>query len=123
MQEANESFDAFMTETRRLVKSCDYGVLEQSILKDRIVIGIRDDATRRKLLQIRKLDLTTAIDVCRASETAARHLQEMKGGEEVSKVSTAPTSSKKKYLPQREKSSERKYKPSDGSNQRRREGS
>ena len=57
VQEANESFDAYLTEIRRLVKSCDYGALEESILKDRIVIGIREDSTRRKLLQIRKLDM------------------------------------------------------------------
>src|SRR3989442_2361033 len=50
VQEPNEPFDSFMTELRRLVKSCDYGTLEESIIKDRIVIGINDGSTRRKLL-------------------------------------------------------------------------
>jgi len=88
VQDSNETFDNFVTELRRLVKSCDYGELEESILKDRIVIGIRDDSTRRKLLQIRRLDLAVAIDVCRASETAMRHLREIRGAEDVHRVST-----------------------------------
>ena len=96
VQEPNESFDAYMTELRRLVKSCDYGELEQSILKDKIVVGLRDDSTRRKLLQIRKLDLAGAIDICRASETATRHFKELRGPEEVSKVSSTPKPTGKK---------------------------
>lgn len=91
-QEANESFDSFLTELRRLVRSCDYGSLEESILKDRIVIGIRDDATRRKLLQIRQLQLTGAVDICRASEAATRHLKEFRGTEEVHKLSATKSS-------------------------------
>ena len=43
---AKEPFDAFVADVRRLVKSCDYGELEDSIIRDRIVIGVRDDAKR-----------------------------------------------------------------------------
>ncbi len=83
VQEPSESFDSFLSELRRLVKSCEYGELEDSILKDRIVIGITEDATRRKLLQLRRLDLKMAIDVCRANETASRHLRVMSNTEDV----------------------------------------
>ena len=83
-QEPGESFDAFLAELRRLVRSCEYGALEESILKDRIVVGLRDDATRRKLLQIRKLDLANAIDICKASEVASRQLKAMTSPEDVS---------------------------------------
>jgi len=44
--------------------------MEDSAVRDRIVMGIRDDATRRKLLLTRKLDLKGAID--RPSELAAK---------------------------------------------------
>ena len=86
VQEDHETFDNFLTDIRRLAKSCEYGTLTESLLKDRIVIGIRDDGTRRKLLQTRKLDLATAIDVCRATEAATRHLRDFKGTEDVNKV-------------------------------------
>jgi hypothetical protein len=47
------------------------------------IVGIRDDATKRKLLQMRKLDLNAATDICRASELATRQLKVMTVPEEV----------------------------------------
>src|ERR1043165_4376079 len=88
-QDVGETFDAYMSDLRRLIKSCDYGALEESILRDRIVIGIRDDATRRKLLQMRKLTLNSAIDVCKASEVAAKQLREMSTPDEVNAMQHA----------------------------------
>ena len=38
---------------------------------------MRDDATRKKLLQTRTLDLAKAIDICRSSEATTRHLKAM----------------------------------------------
>jgi len=82
-QEAGESFDTFLGDLRRLVKSCKYGVVEDSTIRDRIVLGIRDDTTRRKLLQTKPLDLTKAIDICRAAEATSRQLKEITSPEDV----------------------------------------
>jgi len=50
-QEASETFDAFLQgDLRRLVKTCGYSTAEEFIIRDRIVLGIRDDATRKKLV-------------------------------------------------------------------------
>ena len=62
-QDSTETFDSFLADIKRLVKSCDYGTLEESIIKDRVVMGVRDDGTRRKLLQIKNLDLQTATQI------------------------------------------------------------
>ena len=75
VQDSGETFDAFLADLRRLVRTCDFGTLEESIIRDRIVIGIREDSTRRKLLQTRKLDLQAAIDACKANEIATRQLR------------------------------------------------
>ena len=82
-QENGETFDNFLSDLRKLVKTCDFGTVEDSTVRDRIVMGIRDDATRRKLLQSRKLDLKTAIDICRASESATKHLRAMSKPDDV----------------------------------------
>ena len=50
-QQDDESFDAYIADLRRLIKTREYGDLKDSILKDRIVIGIKDDAIRKRLLQ------------------------------------------------------------------------
>ena len=54
VQDVGETFDTFVADIRRLAESCKFGALEESIIRDRIVIGLRDDPTRRKLLQTRK---------------------------------------------------------------------
>ena len=53
VQETGERFDAFLGDVRRLAKSCKFEGVEESMIRDRIVVGVREDATRRKLLQIR----------------------------------------------------------------------
>src|ERR1043165_4868835 len=90
MQDVGETFDSFMSDLRRLIKSCEYGALDESILRDRIVIGIRDDATRRKLLQMRKSTLHSAIDVCKANEVATKQLRDMAAPDEVNAMRHAP---------------------------------
>jgi len=70
-----ESFEGFVGDLRRLVRICECGTVEESAIRDRIVLGIRDDATRKMLLQSRKLDLTKAVDICRSSETTTRQLR------------------------------------------------
>ena len=67
-QGAGESIDAYVAALRSLAQTCNYGDLEDSLLRDRVVIGIRDNSTRRKLLQDKKLTLRTCIDICRANE-------------------------------------------------------
>ena len=82
-QKPGESFDTFVGDLRRLVKSCNCGRVEDSTVRDRIVLGIRDDATRKKLLQTRKLDLARVIDICRSAEVTTRHLKTMTSPDEV----------------------------------------
>jgi hypothetical protein len=85
-QDAAEPFDLFLSEIRRLIRTCEYGELESSILRDRIVMGIRDDATRRKLLQTRKLDLKQAVDICKSSEAATKQLRAISHPEDVQAI-------------------------------------
>ena len=77
-QRDGESFERFYSEIRRLVKSCNHcDKCLDSILRDRIVLGVRDKDTQRDLLKIRDLTLAKAIDVCKAAENADRHRRTM----------------------------------------------
>ena len=67
-QEQGENIDTYVAALRTLVKTCNYGTLEESLIRDRIVIGIRENATRKKLLQDAKLTLNSCVDICRANE-------------------------------------------------------
>lgn len=76
-QESNESVDAYVTALRKLAKTCNYGSLTDSRIRDRMVVGINDNSARKKLLQTSKLALGQCRDICRSSQTSARQLKEM----------------------------------------------
>jgi len=82
-QESCERFDVFLGEVRRMARTCRFEGVEESMIRDRIVVGIHDDATRRKLLQVRDLTLLKVIDICKASEAAGRQLKTMTSADEV----------------------------------------
>ena len=85
-QELNESIDTYVSALRAMVNPCNFVALEELLLLHRIVIGIRDDGARRKLLQTRNLDLKSALDICRASEASSKQVREMKPADDVHKV-------------------------------------
>ena len=68
-QEQSETINTYVASLRTLSETCNYGEIEESLIRDRIVIGIKDNTTRKKLLQDHKLTLKKCIDICRANET------------------------------------------------------
>ena len=54
---------------RRLAQTCNFwACLRDSLIRDRLLLGINNNNIQKKLLQDRKLTLAKAIDVCRSSE-------------------------------------------------------
>ena len=86
-QETGESFDAYLTALKALAKTCNFGSLKDELIRDRIVCGIRDTGTRKKLLQEGGLTLRRCIDTCRSAETTATQMKAMSGKEDVNALS------------------------------------
>ena len=61
-----------------MASSCRYGALTDEMIRDRIVIGVRDKATKLRLLKEEELDLNKALSVCRSNEAASKQLNFMK---------------------------------------------
>lgn len=58
VQENSESFKEFLTKIQNKSKLCDFGQLTDSLMKDRIIVGISNNNTlREKLLSEDKLTL------------------------------------------------------------------
>ncbi len=85
-QESGESIDAYVTALRSLARSCNYGAIQDSLIKDRIVVGISNNGTRKKLLQTADLTLTICMTMCRAYEQTDQQIKFM-NNEQVSHVS------------------------------------
>ena len=71
--------DAYVTCTalQKLAKTCNYGSLTDSHIRDRMVVGINDNSASTRLLQTSKLTLGQCIDICISLQTSARQLKEM----------------------------------------------
>lgn len=75
-QKNEESIDAYVTSLRTLSQTCNFcDCMRDSLIRDRIVFGVNNTATRKKLLQQRKLTLNGCIDICRSMETTSSQLK------------------------------------------------
>ena len=81
-QQENESIDAYVTALRTLAKTCNLcDCMRDSIIRDRIVLGIQDHRTRKRLLQERSLTLSKCIDLCKSSEATNLQLKTISGAQ------------------------------------------
>ena len=62
---------------RKLSEICEFSTLKNSVIKDRIVLGISDTKTRERLLRISYLTLEKAIDVVRSTDATEIQLGDM----------------------------------------------
>ena len=89
-QSPDETFDAYVATLRTLSQTCNFSeCIRESLIRDRIVLGIQNPQTRKRLLQERKLTLNKCIDICRSSETSASQMKCISGtktSEDVNRV-------------------------------------
>jgi hypothetical protein len=75
--QSNESIDLYLHRLRRLASTCDFGNLKDSLIRDRIVIGISDNGTRERLLREDDPNLEECLKICRAAERTQEQLKAM----------------------------------------------
>ena len=78
VQQVSQSFDVYLTELRVQAKRCAYGTLQDELIRDRLVVGIRDDKVRSRLLREPELTLQKCIDIAHAAEITQKQMQEIK---------------------------------------------
>ncbi len=71
------TLDAFLLDLRSKAKTCEFGTLQDSLIKDRIVCEIDDKSIRERLLRDSDLTLEKAIDIVRAAETSKNKVQKL----------------------------------------------
>ena len=77
-QKEGEPIDWYMAELRTLAQSCNFCTcLQDSLIRDRIVLGIRDGETHKRLLRQNKLTLTKCIDIVKSDEVSKTQIQSM----------------------------------------------
>ena len=81
-QEQSEKFDAYLIKLRHLIKTCEYGALEDELLRDRIIKGTSNNNVRARLLSESGHTLDRAIDICRSTEQAEQQLGKLNNSAE-----------------------------------------
>lgn len=77
VQEEGESVNTVITALRRFAKTYIYGTLSGHLIRDRVVIGIRDNALQKKLSERKDLTLHSCIDMCRTSESTSIQVKDI----------------------------------------------
>lgn len=85
-QKEGESFDTYLMDLRCLVRTCGYGVNEETMLRDRIVFGIFDDKLRKKLLETQNLTYANTVEKCRADEATCSYAKDMKKAASIDEI-------------------------------------
>ena len=99
-QSENETLDEFITELTKLAKRCQYGTLEEEMIRDRLVCGIKKPIVKERLLREAELNLSQAVTICRADEESNKGLTMMKQ-EEVHAIGLKKKFDKKDYQTKR----------------------
>jgi hypothetical protein len=74
----NENIETYIASLRILAQSCGFCECARSnLIRDRIVIGIRDNTVRKRLLREKKLTLTTCIEICKAAEATKDYAKQI----------------------------------------------
>lgn len=77
-QAEGEDIDTYILELRKLMKTCEYSnIIIDEVLRDRIVVGIRNPEIKKELLRIDQLDLTQTIKICKSAEATTAQLQNL----------------------------------------------
>ncbi|XP_072040571.1 uncharacterized protein [Amphiura filiformis] len=76
-QSEGESIEQYVTKLRTLAEHCDYGDLEESLIRDRVVLGLRTVKLRERLLKKSDLTLQTAIEEINVYEATRKQMKKI----------------------------------------------
>ena len=62
--------DSYINKLYRQAEYCNYGDLREELIRDRLVVGVKDDRLSEKLQSTANLTLVNAVEICRRHEAA-----------------------------------------------------
>ena len=80
VQEEGETVDEFVTALNKLAEHCNYGTLVEEMIRDRLVLGLRDTKPSERLQLDSELTLEKAVNQARQSEAVKKQQHILRGG-------------------------------------------
>ncbi|CAL8069840.1 unnamed protein product [Orchesella dallaii] len=112
-QVAGETVETFVTSLHTLSEHCDYGALKDSLVRDRIVLGVLDKKLSEKLMLMETLDLTKAVEVSKQWEAVKRQQGDLQGDGKAKSLDAVGKKNKSSRHQRSNNQQQQKGKPSD----------
>ena len=90
-QQSGETAEQCIMALYDLAEHCDYGALKEELIRDRLVVGIRDTALSQRLQMDSTLTLESAKKSIRQKEAVHKQQQALKGGDKATNASGLDT--------------------------------
>ena len=87
-QQSGETAEQYIMALYDLAEHCDYGALKEELIRDRLVVGIRDTALSQRLQMDSALTLESAKKSIRQKEAVHEQQQALKGGDKATNASS-----------------------------------
>ena len=91
----------YLIELRAIAKNCQHEEIPPEILRDRIVLGIRDDNTRERLPRYNDLTLQKAVNLIKAAEQTEHQVKLMRVSANVNALKQGCSQSNRSSMPSR----------------------
>ena len=79
-RQQGETVVTYVSEFRVIAQWCNFGESLKNMLRDRLVIGIDNEAVQRRLLSESTLTFKTVLELTQSLEAAARNTKEIQNG-------------------------------------------
>ena len=79
-RQQGETVTTFVSELRAIAQWCNFGESLENMLRDRLVVGIDNEAIQRRLLSESTLTFKKALELAQSLEAAARNTKEIQNG-------------------------------------------
>ena len=80
LQHEDKIIEQYVTDLKHTAKTCNYWMLEESLIRDQIVLETLNLKVKDKLLSNDDLYLKKAVSFCQAGEVKKRQIQTMTDG-------------------------------------------
>ncbi|UYV85108.1 K02A2.6-like [Cordylochernes scorpioides] len=110
IQEDREPVDEFITSLYKLADSCEFEGLHEQLIRDRIVVGVRDKALSERMQLDSELTLEKAVKMVRQQEAVRQQQVDLQRPSTSQKVSQVNFNSKKQSPKQQQQPSRKKEK-------------
>lgn len=87
VKQEDENFDSFIKDLKLLAKPCNFGTQEESLIRDRLILGISEHQLQERLLRTPELKLGEAEKMVRAAEATQLQVKGLKGEAEINVIS------------------------------------